>query len=211
VGMRRSSALSKWILYALFLLAAAALLFTLYPSLRGIRVSQVVDGDTVVLNDGETVRYIGIDTPEHGEAFFDDATEANRELVQGKKLTLEYDIDRQDRYGRSLAYVWVDTLLVNAALIRMGLASIYTFLPNVKHRKLFLFYQKEAREKGLGIWSSQVAKEQYYVASKRSGRFIFHRPDCQWATRIKKENLIRFDTREAALDSGYSPCRSCKP
>jgi len=209
--MRRSSTLTRWILYSLFLLAAAALLFTLYPSFRGTRVSEVVDGDTIVLNNGEVIRYIGIDTPEHGEAFCDEATEVNRELVQGKKLTLEYDIDRQDRYGRSLVYVWVDTLLVNAALVRMGLTSVYTFLPNVKHRELLLSHQKEARQNGLGIWSSQVTKEPYYVASKRSERFVFHRPDCQWAARIKKENQVRFDTREAALDSGYSPCRSCKP
>lgn len=209
--MRVSRTLSRWILYAVFLLAVTLLVYVLYPACLGLRVSQVVDGDTIVLNSGEAVRYIGIDTPEKDEAFYDDATQANRELVQGKRLTLEYDIDKRDRYGRVLAYVWVDTILVNAELIHRGLASVYTFLPNLKHRDRFVLEQKQARQRGTGIWSKEVDREAYYIASSKSNRFIFHRPDCEWAGRIKEENLVRFETREAALDSGYSPCRSCKP
>jgi micrococcal nuclease len=209
--MKRSRTRSRYILYAAFLLAAAVLVYALYPSSLGLKVSQVVDGDTIKLNNGEMVRYIGIDTPEKGEAFYDDATQANRELVQGKKLSLEYDVDKRDRYGRMLAYVWVDTILVNAELIRRGLASVYTFLPNLKHRDRFVSEQKQARQRGWGIWSREIAREAYYVASRKSDRFIFHRPDCEWARRIKEENRVRFETREAALDSGYSPCRSCKP
>jgi len=171
----------------------------------------VTDGDTMVLNNGRTVRYIGIDTPEKDELFFREATEANREMLRGKKISLEYDIEKQDRYGRALAYVWVDSVLVNAELIKKGLASVYFFSPNLKYRDRFLSVQKQARERKMGIWSIQVSPEEYYVASKKSKRFVFHRPGCQWAQRIKKDNLIRFETRNEALDSGYSPCRTCKP
>jgi micrococcal nuclease len=211
LSFKSKRVLSALILYAVFMVIAVVLLFTLYPSIRGIRVAEVIDGDTIVLNNKEVIRYIGIDTPEEGQPFYDEATQANRELVQGKQLKLEYDIDKQDRYGRTLAYVWVDTLLVNARLLGIGLASIYTFVPNVKHINRFIWEQKEARGNHLGIWSIEVAGEEYYLASGKSERFVFHRPDCQWATRIKEENLIRFATREEALDSGYSPCRTCKP
>jgi micrococcal nuclease len=209
--LKNKRALSVLILYAIFVLIAAVLIFKLYPSIRGIRVAEVIDGDTIVLNNKEVIRYIGIDTPEKGEPFYNEATDANSNLVLGKQIRLEYDIDKQDRYRRTLAYVWVDTILVNAQLLRMGLASVYTFVPNVKHVDLFVSEQKEAREDGLGIWSFQVAGEEYYLASGKSERFVFHRPDCNWAARIKKENIVRFANREEALDSGYSPCRTCKP
>ncbi len=209
--MKRSSAVSRCILYAAFVLIVALLVFTLYPSIRGIRVSQVTDGDTIVLNNGKVVRYIGIDTPEQGDSLFAEATETNRQLVRGKKLRLEFDIDKRDRYGRVLAYVWADSLLVNAELIRRGLASVYLFSPNLKYRDDFVSLQKEARDSRSGIWSVAVSEEEYYVASKKSQRFVFHRPDCPWAEKIKKQNRMRFESRGEALDSGYAPCRTCKP
>jgi micrococcal nuclease len=211
MSTKKRTALSRIILYVVFLFVVFVLLSVLYPSFWGVRVSKVVDGDTIVLNSGEVIRYIGIDTPEKGAAFFEQATQANRELLKRGKLTFEYDIDRQDRYGRTLAYVWIDSLLVNAELVGLGLASVYTFVPNLKYRDRLVSRQTEARKNGLGIWSVPVTREKYYVASKRSKRLVFHRPDCEWARKIKEENLLRFETREAALDSGFSPCRSCKP
>jgi micrococcal nuclease len=196
---------------AAFVVIVVVLVFTLYPSILGIRVSEVTDGDTILLNNGNVVRYIGIDTPEQGDSFFVEATEANRQLVRGKKLRLEFDIDKQDGYGRVLAYVWADSLLVNAELIRRGLASVYLFSPNLKYRDDFVSLQKGARESQSGIWSVAVSEEEYYVASKKSKRFVFHRPDCRWAEKIKKQNRMLFESRGEALDSGYAPCRTCKP
>jgi micrococcal nuclease len=209
--MKRHSAISRGILYTVFALTVILLVITLYPQFRGIRVREVRDGDTIVLNDGKTVRYIGIDTPEKDELFFREAKEANRQMLRGKKITLEYDIEKRDRYGRTLAYVWVDSVLVGAELVRNGLASVYLFSPNLKHRDRFVSLQKQAREKKLRIWSIEVSPEEYYVASKRSKRFVFHRPDCRWAERIRSDNLIRLGAKDEALDSGYSPCRTCKP
>ena len=210
-NVKKNLSISRWILYAVFVLAVILLVFTLYPSFMGIRVEEVTDGDTIILNNGKEVRYIGIDTPEEGEAFFGEAKEANREMLRRKKITLEYDIEKRDRYRRVLAYVWLDSVLVNAELIKKGLATVYLFSPNLKHRDLFIRLQKEARANRLGLWSIEVSPEEYYVASKRSKRFVFHRPDCEWARRIKQQNLLRFETRDEALDLGYSPCRTCKP
>ncbi len=209
--MRRGFLSSRWILYIAFVLAVVLLILIFHPSFRGIGVEEVTDGDTIVLENGEVVRYIGIDTPERGDPFFGEATEANQEMLKRGRITLEYDQDRRDRYGRLLAYVWVDTLLLNAELIRKGLASVYLFSPNLKYRERFISVQREAREKSVGIWSIPVEPEAYYVASRRSQRFVFHRPDCRSAKRIKRENLMRFESRDEALDSGYSPCRNCKP
>ncbi|UCB53226.1 MAG: thermonuclease family protein [Candidatus Zixiibacteriota bacterium] len=209
--MRRGRVSRRWILAVVFVLAVVFLVLVFHPAFRGIRVMEVTDGDTIVLKDGEEVRYIGIDTPERDDPFFREATQANKEMLKGGRIRLEYDRDRRDRYGRLLAYVWVDTLLLNAELIKKGLASVYLFSPNLKYRDRFIAVQREARQKEKGIWSIPVEAEAYYVASRRSGRFVFHRPECGSAKKIKRENLMRFETRDEALDSGYSPCRNCKP
>ena len=69
------------------------------------RVTQVIDGDTIRVEGGYKVRYIGIDTPEMGEAFGMEAWQANRKLVEGKKVRLERDVSETDKYGRLLRYV----------------------------------------------------------------------------------------------------------
>jgi micrococcal nuclease len=209
--MKRSFVRSSWILYLVFVFVLALLIFTLYPTYKGIKVKEVKDGDTIVLSSGEIVRYIGIDTPERGDTLFWEATNANKEILKGKRITLEYGLDKQDDYGRTLAYVWVDSLMINAELIKNGLARVYLFSPNLKYKDRLIFLQKQARDKGIGIWSIPVSPEKYYVATKDSRRFVFHRPDCKWAKKIKSKNLLRFETRDQALDLGYSPCRDCRP
>jgi micrococcal nuclease len=209
--MKRSFVRSSWILYLIFVFVLALLIFTLYPTYKGVKVKEVKDGDTIILGNGEVVRYIGMDTPERGETLFWEATKANQEMLKRGKITLEYDLDKQDDWRRTLAYVWVDSLMINAELIKNGLAWVYLFSPNLKYKAHFVSLQKRAREKKLGIWSIPVSPEKYYVATKDSRRFVFHRPDCKWANKIKSKNLLRFETRDQALDLGYSPCRDCKP
>ncbi|MGC9319815.1 MAG: thermonuclease family protein [Armatimonadota bacterium] len=116
--------------------------------------ARVIDGDTIELADGEHVRYIGIDTPEMRpvEAWAEAATRANRELVEGRSLTLVLDVEERDRYGRLLAYVYVDDTFVNAELVRRGMAQAVTYPPNVRHQDELLRLQREAREAGWGLW-----------------------------------------------------------
>jgi micrococcal nuclease len=126
------------------------------------RVLRVVDGDTIhVLLDGRdvTVRYIGIDTPETVapgrpvEAFGREASARNKELVDGKVVTLEKDVSETDRFGRLLRYVYVDGQMVNATLVREGYATSSTFPPDVKHQELFKQLEREAREAKRGLWA----------------------------------------------------------
>ena len=87
-------------------------------------VSRVIDGDTIELIDGIKIRYIGINTPEVNQPGGKEATEANRALVEGEKVRLEYDVQQQDKYGRTLAYVSLeDGTFVNAELVKQGYAQ----------------------------------------------------------------------------------------
>lgn len=119
-------------------------------------VTRIVDGDTIDVDLAGTtyrVRYIGMDTPERGDFFYHEATEANRQLVEGQTVTLVKDVSETDRYGRLLRYVYLPNgTFVNAELVRQGYAQILTYPPDVKYQELFAQLQREAREAGLGLW-----------------------------------------------------------
>lgn len=120
------------------------------------RVTQVIDGDTIIIEGGYRVRYIGIDTPEihpELEAYGTEALEANRELVEGKEVRLERDVSETDRYGRLLRYVYMDDVFVNAELVRQGLAEAKAYPPDVKYQEYLEGLEAEAREAGRGIWA----------------------------------------------------------
>ncbi len=200
----------RWIFYLAFVLAVAVLILIFYPHPGRWKITKVIDGDSIVLQNGDIVRFVGIDTPEEGEPFFWEAVKANQELLKNGKIALEYDLERKDTWGRTLAYVWVDSLLLNAELIKRGLAWVYTHPPNLKHRDYFCALQRQARKEKVGIWSIPIPeREQYYIGNKHS--FRFHRPDCKYALQMAERNKIIFKTRDEALDSCFSPCRYCEP
>jgi micrococcal nuclease len=129
------------------------------------RVVRVVDGDTIHVQVGgrdETVRYIGVDTPESVkpgapvQCFAKRASAFNARLVAGERVRLVPDAEARDRYGRLLAYVYRarDGVFVNAALVRRGYAVPLTISPNVAHAGEFRRLAAAAREKGRGLWSS---------------------------------------------------------
>ncbi|MBE0478403.1 thermonuclease family protein [Candidatus Aerophobetes bacterium] len=128
------------------------------PSPGPYRVSRVIDGDTIVLDNGERVRLIGVDAPEtnHPEIpvqrFGEEATEFLRQFAEGFECTLEYEPGNiRDQYGRLLAYVFVGDRLANAELIRRGYAYAYTRFPF--HRQAdFIALEREARQHQSGLW-----------------------------------------------------------
>jgi len=118
-------------------------------------VTRVIDGDTIEVNiDGTIykVRYIGIDTPEFGEPWANEATRLNRQLVEEKTVRLEKDISETDKYGRLLRYVYVDDIFVNAELVRQGLAWAKTYEPDIKYQDILEEAEAEARQAKIGIW-----------------------------------------------------------
>ncbi|TSC54211.1 MAG: micrococcal nuclease, partial [Microgenomates group bacterium LiPW_16] len=120
----------------------------------------VIDGDTIEIENGERVRYLGIDTPETVDprkpvqCFGVEASKKNKELVEGKNIRLEKDITDKDKYGRLLRYVWVDSLFVNLELVKQGFATSYTYPPDVKHQAEILAAEAEAREANRGLWGA---------------------------------------------------------
>ncbi len=118
-------------------------------------VIQVIDGDTIVIEGGYRVRYIGIDTPEihpQLEPFGMQALEANRQLVEGKVVRLEMDISPTDN-GRLLRYVYVDDIFVNAELVRQGLAEAKAYPPDTRYQEELEKLEAEARQAGRGMWA----------------------------------------------------------
>jgi len=123
------------------------------------RITKVIDGDTVVLEDGEVLRYIGVDSPESGQCFAKEATAANKELVLGKTVRLEKDISEKDKYDRLLGYVFLGDLMVNEYLLRQGYASLLIIPPDRKYEDILAKAEEQAREEKLGIWGSCFQKE----------------------------------------------------
>ncbi len=123
-----------------------------------IFVVRVVDGDTIEIEDGERVRYIGVNTPESVDprrkvqCFGKEASAYNKGLVEGKRVRLEPDVEDRDRYGRLLRYVWLGDTMINEQLVADGYAQIMTFPPNVKYAERFREAQTEAREAKRGLW-----------------------------------------------------------
>ncbi len=121
-----------------------------------VRVIEVIDGDTIIIEGGYRVRYIGIDTPEihpRLEAYGIEAWQANRRLVEGKRVRLERDVSETDRYNRLLRYVYVDSVFVNAELVRTGLARARAYPPDTRYQDYLEKMEAEARRDGRGIWS----------------------------------------------------------
>lgn len=127
---------------------------------ENILVRRVIDGDTIELENGEHVRYIGIDAPETVDprkpvqCFGIEASRRNRELVEGKEVVLEKDISDRDRYGRLLRYVRLRDKLINLVLVQEGYARVFAYPPDVKYGGEFIQAEKTARERNLGLWNS---------------------------------------------------------
>jgi len=121
------------------------------------RVTRIIDGDTIEVEIGGFIfglRYIGIDCPEPGQYGCEEATQANRQLVEGRTVHLEKDVSDIDRDGRLLRYVYVEDILVNAELVRQGYATAWTYPPDVAYSDLFVQLAIEAKEAGRGLWAA---------------------------------------------------------
>ncbi len=126
------------------------------------RVVDVIDGDTIRTARYGRVRYIGIDTPEMDDPDPDvrrmaqEARRANARLVAGRQVQLLPDVQSHDRYGRLLAYVWVDGLFVNAWLVQQGYAAVMTVPPNVRYAAQLVELERDARRAGRGLWAARA-------------------------------------------------------
>ena len=139
---------------------------------NNVLVKRVVDGDTLKLENGEYVRLLGIDTPEMHESakLYRDARrsgqsveaikqmgrqayEITKQLAEGKRVRLEFDKEKYDKYNRILAYVYLpDGSFLNALIVEEGYATVMTYPPNVTYADLFARLYRQAREDKRGLW-----------------------------------------------------------
>lgn len=156
--------LSKYLLiFSLSLYFILPLSFLYAEESSYFKVRRVIDGDTIEIEGGTHVRYIGIDTPETRERtrtgwkynpqpYAQEASRLNEDLVQDKQVRLEFDVETHDRYGRLLAYVFVGEIFVNEEILRRGYARLLTIPPDVKYVDRFKKAVKKARQHHQGIW-----------------------------------------------------------
>jgi endonuclease YncB( thermonuclease family) len=129
------------------------------PAGETARVVNVIDGDTIdVVIDGAEyrVRYVGVNTPERDEVCYQDATNANRDLVQGQTVTLVRDESDTDRFGRLLRYIYVGDVFVNDALVRNGWAEAVLYNPDDRHYNAFRSLEQAAARNGVGCHSTGI-------------------------------------------------------
>jgi micrococcal nuclease len=133
-------------------------------------VKRITDGDTFWIDDGTPkglkIRLIGVDAPESRNSgkkeiarFGKESSDYLTKLIAGKRVRLEFDVGRLDRYGRTLAYVYLeDGTFVNAALVKNGYATVMTVPPNVKYANTFLKLERKARKNKRGLWNDSSGK-----------------------------------------------------
>jgi micrococcal nuclease len=139
-----------------------------------VLVERVVDGDTLVLSGGDRVRLIGVDTPETHhptkpvQPFGPEAYEFTRRKVEGKRVQLKFDPgETKDRYGRTLAYVYIDGEFLNELLIRQGLARALTNYPfSSDMKQVFRTAEAQAKAAKRGVWS--LPQSRFDVTTKPS-------------------------------------------
>lgn len=130
------------------------------PNIQLVKVIRIADGDTITIEGGEKLRYIGINTPESVdprrpvECFGKEASLRNKELVEGKIIGIEKDVSQTDRFGRLLRYVYVGDVMINEQLVREGYAFASAYPPDVKYQERLQAAEQDAKENRRGLWST---------------------------------------------------------
>jgi len=120
---------------------------------QNVIVTQIIDGDTLVVEGGARIRLIGINTPEKGQAFYSEAKSFLSNLTLQKTISLEKDVENMDQYDRYLRYIWLNNTLVNVKLVKQGLAFALSYEPNIKYQQEIADAEQEAKANKIGLWA----------------------------------------------------------
>jgi endonuclease YncB( thermonuclease family) len=192
-----------------------------YSDGERVRVAKAIDGDTIVLDDGVHVRYRGCDAPElsrfvrQPEPFAEEATRRNRALVEGAWVTLRFPDPASpalDRHGRAFADVRLEgggEEPVAVLLVREGLARAEVYDVRGRLADDLREAEAEARSARRGLWGEPPPlKEGAPFVGSRWSEYV-HRAECRFARLIGPDNLVAFDSLEAALEEGRRRCPTC--
>lgn len=169
-------------------------------------VTKVIDGDTIEIQTGETVRLSGINAPETGECYYQDSKDRLKKLILNKKVSLEKDKTNKGKYGRLLRYVHINSIEINSLLVREGYARVYDkYSYDTKKYSELKQNESIAKNKKLGIWNCKDPKQGcLYVGSKNSK--YYHKPSCKWAKKIKQKNLICYTSESQVKNLRKHDC-----
>lgn len=176
--------------------------------------TQVVDGDTLYLDNGEKVRLVGVNTPERGVEGYIASKNFLQKFCLNKKIGLDVDkAKNKDKYGRTLAVVIVDGKNVNEMLLKEGLAEVMYIPPSE-------FYPYNWANDSTHVPDSYntYTNTQKDTSSSDSGSYIgnsnsgkFHKSTCKWGQKTAEHNRVYFNNRDLAISQGYKPCKVCNP
>lgn len=184
------------------------------------KVKEVISGDSMILDSGEIVKLIGVSMPKDmDEPKRDYFMKASKEFSEraikdnGRSVRLEYCERKRDEFNNVLAYVYIDNLLLNAELIKMGLYDISADFYDKKYLEIYDSARSEAKNQKRGIWADlNVQKEKYtgaVVGNNRNRKY--HKYDCRYVVLINDSNKKKFKDQDEAISAGYTPCSFCRP
>ena len=180
--------------------------------------TKVVDGDTIYLDNGAKIRFVGVNTPERGVEGYIVSKNFVQKLCLNKKVGIDIDdFKHSDKYGRTLGVVIVDGKNVNEMLLKEGLAEVMYMPPSE-------FYPFEWADSDTHIanthssHTSSSSSSAKSTSSSDSASFIgnsntgkFHTPYCSYVDKMSEGNKVFFSTRNDAINQGYIPCKICNP
>ena len=180
--------------------------------------TKVVDGDTIYLDNGEKVRFVGVNTPERGVEGYIASKNFVQKLCLNKKVGIDVDDAKHtDRYGRTLGVVIVNGKNVNEMLLKEGLAEVMYMPPSEFYPYDWAnssthvpdSYHSYANTYSKDSSSSSSSDSGSYVGNSNTGKF--HEPSCRWGQKISDNNKVTFASRNDAISQGYQPCKVCNP
>lgn len=176
--------------------------------------TNVVDGDTIYLDNGKKIRFVGVNTPERGVEGYIASKNFVQKFCLNKKVGIDIDDAKHtDKYGRTLAVVIVDGKNLNEMLLKEGLAEVMYIPPSE-------FYPYNWADGSTHIPTSQhtYSQTQSDSSSSDSGSYIgnsnsgkFHESTCTWGQKTAEHNRVYFNSRNDAVSQGYQPCKVCNP
>lgn len=178
--------------------------------------TQVVDGDTIYLDNGKKVRFVGVNTPERGVEGYITSKNFVQKLCLNKEVGLDIDNSkRSDKYGRTLAVVIVDGKNVNEMLLKEGLAEVMYIPPSEFYPYHWADSSKPVPNSQNTYVNTQSDSDSSssdtgnYIGNSNSGKF--HEASCKWGQKTAEHNKVYFSSRNEATSQGYIPCKVCNP
>jgi len=215
MAKKSTSNLKRKSLLAILATAIITLIGLQIKTPQYFKVVRMIDGDNFETEDGRRIRLLNVDTPEEGECFREQSTKISTDLLLDQKVKIETDINNMDRFGRTLAYVFLkDGTFVNKKLLEDGVGEFQIDTVNLKYQDILTKAAEDGHDQIKGLWSTCAPDPQKGCLIKgnvdKRGQRRYILPQ----SRYWKNSTIRFDkedrwfcTEELAIKAGFIKAR----